>query len=292
MKLPFPREIRSNYDGYKQLLEFYGKIKECFTDDVIIDFQRTTWFDANLLSVLGAILNKTKGNLNDIELVNINSDAIEHLWQRNHFLSHFGGYKLPDFYESTIKYRKFKITEEKVFKDYLDAELLSKNAMPEMTPLLRKKINESIFEIFNNAVIHGNCKNIFSCGQYYRTNKKLDFTIVNLGTTIKANVKNYLKKKSNQNSIRWAVKEGNTTKNGNIPGGLGLSLIRGFLTINQGKMQIVSADEYLEQDESGQIRTDIFQGDFPGTVVNLEFNLNDPHSYCLASEQIKPEDIF
>ncbi|MGD9155434.1 MAG: ATP-binding protein [Bacillota bacterium] len=292
MKILFPKEIRSNYDGYRQLLGLYGEIKDCLADDVVIDFQKTIWFDANLLSVLGAILNKTEENLNKIELVNIKCGAIELLWQRNHFLSHFGGYKLPDFQESTIKYRKFKITEEKVFKDYLDSELLSKNAMSEMTPLLRKKINESIFEIFNNAVIHGNCKNIFSCGQYYRKHEKLDFTIVNLGTTIKANVKNYLKKKLNQNSISWAVKEGNTTKKGNIPGGLGLSLIRSFSTINQGKIQIVSADEYLEQDESGQIRTEILQGDFPGTIVNLEFNLTDPHSYCLASEQIEPKDIF
>jgi hypothetical protein len=291
MQVPFPREIRSNYDGYRQLVEFYGSIKDCFADDVVIDFQRTTWFDANLLSILGAILNRSRGNLNDIELVNINSSKIELLWQRNHFLSHFGGYKLPDFYESTIKYQKFKITEEKVFKDYLDSELLSKKAMPDMTQLLRKKINESIFEIFNNTVIHGSCKNIFSCGQYYPKYKKLDFTIVDLGTTIKTNVNNYLKEKVNH-SINWAVKEGNTTKKGNIPGGLGLSLIRSFLTINQGKIQIVSADEYLEQNESGQIHINTFPGDFPGTIVNLEFNLNDPHSYCLASERIKPEDIF
>jgi hypothetical protein len=292
MQIPFPKEIQSSYEGYKQLLDFYGKIKDCFADDVVIDFQRTTWFDANLLSILGAILNKAKGNLNDIELVNINSDRIELLWQRNHFLSHFGGYKLPDFYQSTIKYRKFKIAEEKVFKDYLDSELLSKKAMPDMTLLLRKKINESIFEIFNNAVIHGNCKNIFSCGQYYHRYKKLDFTIVDLGITIKANVKNYLKKKLNQNSICWAVQEGNTTKKGNIPGGLGLSLIRSFLSVNQGKIQIVSADEYLEQDVDGQIHVSTFSGEFPGTIVNLEFNLNDRHSYCLASEQINPEDIF
>lgn len=61
---------------------------------------------------------------------------------------------------------------------------------------------------------------------------RLNFTIVDLGKTIKTGVNNFLKKNlSGIEYIAWAVEEGNTTKRGTIPGGLGLSLIREFLKI-------------------------------------------------------------
>ncbi|NIW80623.1 MAG: hypothetical protein GWN16_14705, partial [Calditrichae bacterium] len=95
-----------------------------------------------------------------------------------------------------------------------------KKSFPEMSTLLRKKINESIFEIFNNASIHGKCNEVFSCGQYFPKKDILDFTVVDLGRTIKRNVSDFLNKSiAGVESIQWAVSEGNTTKVGSIPGG-------------------------------------------------------------------------
>jgi hypothetical protein len=290
MKYEFPQNIRSSFEGYNVFIDFYNKTDDIFFDEIILDLKNTNWIEANLSAILGAILNKIENELNDVKIINP-SDKIEKLLERNHFLSNFGGYKIPDIYETTIKYRKFKTTEEKLFKEYLDRELLSKEAMPEMSTLLRKKINESIFEIFNNAIIHGNCKNIFSCGQYYRTKKRLDFTIVDLGRTIKSNVKDYVNQDiSGKDAIKWAIAEGNTTKLGEIPGGLGLSLIREFLGKNNGKIQIVSEDGYWEQ--KGCIeREECFSQIFPGTIVNLEFNIDDKSYYYLLSE-INEDEIF
>lgn len=284
--------IRSDFRGYEILIDFYNKTKDLGFEEVILNFENVEWFDANLSAAFGAILNDISSRLNDIKLINISSD-IEKIWQRNHFLSNFGSHTIiEDNYDTTSKYKKFKITEEKSFKDYLNIELLSKKTMPEMSEKLRKKINESIFEIFNNAVIHGKCKEIFSCGQYYKKKNKLDFTIVDIGATIKENVTNYLNGSSyGQNSIAWAVIEGHTTKTGDIPGGLGLSLIREFLEKNKGKIQIISANEYWEQNAEKCIEGN-FSQKFPGTIVNLEFNIGDKGYYSLASEKINSDEIF
>lgn len=290
MKYDFPQNISSDFEGYKAMIDFYNKTAEVGFDEIILDFAKTTWFEANLTAILGAILNKIQSELNDVRIANL-SQKIGTLLSRNHFLSHFGGLKIPDYYKTTITYRKFKTCEEKLFKEYLDGDLLSKEAMPDMSSSLRKKINESIFEIFNNAVIHGDCKNIFSCGQYYPNKKRLDFTIVDLGKTIKANVSRYLGRNvPGKDSIRWAVTLGNTTKEGQIPGGLGLSLIREFLEKNNGKIQIVSSDGYWEQEGQGE-REEDFSQMFPGTIVNLEFNIDDKSYYYLSSE-IDEEEIF
>lgn len=290
MRFKFPNRIESDFDGYNTLMDFYDKIKDLAFGEIILDFSNTVWFEANLIAILGAILSKAQSEINDVKIENL-SITIKKLFSRNHFLSHFGGLQIPDYYETTTKYRKFKITEEKLFKDYLDSELLSKKAMPDMSVLLRKKINESIFEIFNNAVIHGHCDNIFSCGQYYPAYKKLDFTIVDIGNTIKYNVNNYLKNNlSGEGSIKWAIIQGNTTKNGSIPGGLGLSLIREFLKMNSGKIQIISSDGYWEQKGDVEIGK-VFSQTFPGTIVNLEFNIDDKSHYYLSSE-INEKEIF
>lgn len=103
-------------------------------------------------------------------------------------MSNFGSEILPDIYQTTIKFKKFKVNEEKQFKDYLDRELLSQPDLPKMSPLLKSKINKSIFEIFNNANIHGHCTHVFSCGQYFPQKKRLASTIADLGKMIKFNV--------------------------------------------------------------------------------------------------------
>ncbi|MBU0701450.1 ATP-binding protein [bacterium] len=290
MQFEFPQNISSDFGGYDTLVDLSNKISDIYFEDIPLDFSKTKWFDANLTAVLGAILSGSQDMLNDIKIKGV-SEKIKVLLSRNHFLSHFGGLKIPDYYDTTIKYRKFKITEGKLFEDYLDSELLSKEAMPDMSVLLRKKINKSILEIFQNAVIHGHCNNIFSCGQYFRTKKRLDFTIVDLGKTIKTNVTEYVKNDlSGEDAIKWAVAEGNTTKCGQIPGGLGLSLICEFLRKNSGKIQIVSANGYWEQ-KSDNESSNVFSSSFPGTIVNLEFNIADQGHYCLSSE-IDGDNIF
>lgn len=286
----FPKEVRSRHEGYEPFLDLYQLVKGMVFDNLILDFSNTTWFDANLLAILGSILNRVQNDLNDIQIKNL-KPQVEKIFSKNHFLSNFGGAKIEDFYGTTIKYKRFKSTDEKLFKVYLDNELLSREALPRMTTALRKKINESIFEIYNNAIIHGHSKDIFSCGQFYPSERRLDFTIVDLGKTVKGNVNKYLNKKLTGNAaIEWAIQEGHTTKIGDTPGGLGLSLIRKFLELNNGKIQILSADGYWYQ-RGNYSKSFLFVKRFDGTIVNLEFNIDDNKEYCLESE-LKPEDIF
>jgi len=290
VKYDFPSSVGSNFAGFAVLLDFHEKTQDLFLDEVILDFKKTVWFEANLCAVLGALLNKVEDGLNVIKIENL-SPKLEKLLKRNFFLSHFGGLKISDFYETTVKYKKFKVNEEKLFKNYLDMELLAKTIMPDMSNLLRKKINESVFEIFNNAVIHGHSQNIFSCGQYFPKKKRLDFSIVDIGISIKQKVNEFLRRNlSGEKAIQWAVEKGHTTRTGNIPGGLGFSLIREFLEKNNGKIQIISGDGFWEQ-YGTEVKSSGYPKDLPGAIVNLEFNIDDKSHYRLLSE-IKQEDIF
>ena len=280
----FPTEIKSNYNGYETFVDLYHKIKDYSFSKIYLDFDLTTWFDANLCAVMGAILARVTENVNEIYFQGL-SESLEDLFKRNHFLSHFGGVQLPDNRLSCIEYRKFKTTDEKLFKNYLDNDLLSTRAMPVMSKQLKKRINESLFEVFNNAVNHGHTKYIFSCGQYYPRKKCLDFTIVDLGTTIKKNVNKYLNiSKNGSEAILWAIEEGHTTRTGNIPGGLGLSFTRDFIRLNEGTIQIISSTGFWQQNKRSTQETKELASYFPGTIVNFEFRTDDGSMYSLANE--------
>lgn len=296
MLLKLPKKVSSDYSGLNNLVSIHNQVKDIMFEKITFDFSNCSWFEANLSAVLGAICDDLIAGMNSIEFINLN-ERIKNILSKNEFLKHFGVEAITDIHQTTIKYRRYQSNEQILFKEYLDKELLSKEEMPKMSKLLQKKINESIFEIFENAITHGNSKYVFSCGQYYpnKNPPRIDFTIVDLGNTIKANVINYLNQElTSTEAIEWAVKGKNTTKTGNTPGGLGLKLIRKFLFYNKGEIQIVSDDGFWQQNKKNRIFVEKLDSKFVGTIVNLEFNIDDKHIYITKEEaqNIKNEDIF
>lgn len=286
LTIQLPHRIGSNQQGFASLANIYQQVKTCQFETIQLDFQNTTWFDANMLAMLGAIMESAWTN--DFYIVNLRPKQ-ENIFKKTRY-SYFGGEFLPDSYQTTVEYRKSKVSEIGSFEKYLEKKLLAHPEMPNMSALLRKKIKESILEIFNNAKMHGNCEFVFSCGQYYPRKGRLDFTIVDIGNTIRKNVRDYSGRKvSSKRAIEWAVSEHTTTRKGDIPGGLGFTLIRDFLRKNEGKIQIASAKGYWYE-KGDTSRSEDLNDFFRGTVVNLEFNVNDQSSYYLTSE-IEDMDI-
>jgi len=292
MRIYIPASIRSDYEGYSALIHLFQKAKEQAFSNIEFDFNNNKWFEANLAAIFGAIIYQTEKSTNNINFVNL-PEKVEEIFQKNHFLYHYGWPKKPDEYNTTIKYQKFKPTDEALFKEYVTSQLLARPEFPDISELLAKRINESIFELFENARTHGRCDHIFTCGQYYPNKKpaKVDFTIVDLGKTIKFNVNDYLKKDiEGYEAIDWAMQYGHTTKTGNISGGLGLNLIKEFITLNNGKFQVVSSNGYWEF-RKGVIKKVSLERPFLGTIVNLEFNLDDSNKYQLK-EEVSLDNIF
>jgi hypothetical protein len=285
-----PSEIITKQDGYQELIRLFHESYNLEYNNLTIDFSETVLFEANLCAVLGAILSRLQERFNTVELKNIES-SLKEMFTQNEFLSYYGSEVVPAEGSTRLKFKKFAANEKHSFKKYIDEQLLVHPDMPVMSDALKKEISKSILELFNNASEHGRSKYIYCCGQYYPDKKKLDFTIVDLGNTIRKNVRDFLGRKtmSGEDAISWAVAYGNTTKTGSIPGGLGLALIREFLRKNEGKIQIASSNGYWK--EKGEVVSAGFPYSFIGTIVNLEFNISDKKSYKLQTE-IDKNSIF
>ena len=302
MRFQLP-EISHDQASFEVLARLHAETEKCFFDRIEIDMKAIHWFEADMCAAFGAILYGMGGNLNTVNLINLHR-PVENILSKNGFLSHYGGVEIPDRWRTTISYQQFDdIISYQQFDDkddhsfvrYIESEFIHRPEIPKMSQGLLKKFGESIFEIFNNAVLHSETQmGIFSCGQFFPNQNRLDFTVADRGVGIPRNIKKHTKLElSPEEAITWATQERNTTKLGSLPGmpgGLGLKLLCDFIDLNGGCIQIVSDAGYWER-KNGEVVTKRLNYSFPGTVVSLEINTADTAAYVLASE-LNAEEIF
>ena len=149
-------DIQNNYDSYNKLINFYHNSKYKWET---IEIQ-LGWFSANCCSMLGALLTLLQNNFCDIE---INAGNATTILEKNGFLSFYGHKKLFDAYGTTIPYKILSPEDDRYFNEYVFKEFLGKSDLPEMSLPLKKKIAESIYEVFINSKMHSKTIKIFIC---------------------------------------------------------------------------------------------------------------------------------
>lgn len=282
--------VYSQKQGFEQLATFAAEAKHLWADRVEVDFSHCRFFDANMASPLAAVLARIADNLNAIEIVNV-PKAIERILRKNRFLVPFGYDRIEDVNHTTLPFRRIQLSDQGRFADYLNRYLRGRG-IPRMTEGLENVFRQSIFEVFQNAVVHSESRlGVFVCGQFYPQLQRLDLTIADAGIGIRSKVRHRLGNRiSSVGAIRWALQKGHTTKTGPHPGGVGLKFLKDFVALNCGKIQIASRFGFYEF-HGNEEKFEKLSADLPGTTVNLEINTADTNDYCLSSE-IAPEDIF
>lgn len=283
----FPKKLKNDADSYNCLIDFYNEWKHYKNEHIVIDLDKTTFIEANLVAFLGAIFDDLTGikYLNAISLSNVNK-KIKTILQKNNFLSYFGYERIEDTFNTTVEYRKIRSDNVTEFILYLNDKLFSMEKFPDIPVPLRRVLISSLAEIFINAGMHTKCDFVYICGQNFPNEHRLDFSIVNLGTTIKENVDKFVNSDNSAYTysipanlaIDWAVKPESSTKEYES-GGFGLSKTSDFIKKNKGKLCIVSYDGCWLQNNDGSISINTFLNKFNGTMVNFEINMSDSYAY-------------
>jgi hypothetical protein len=280
--------IDNDLPGYQQLAQLYHQHKNTQFSLIEVDMHR--WFSANLTAALGGILDKLSlGSFNQIRFTHLDPN-IRTILEKNNFLAYYGYPNTPDSHHTTIKYMKLKPSDGQFFNHYVVHQLLSRPELPLLSLALREKITEAIYEIFVNAQMHSNTEFIYTCGQFYPKKNRLEFTITDTGIGFMDKVnQRFSTNLSAIEAIKWAVQDRHTTKQ-NVTGGIGLALLRDFVKLNKGRMQIVSGQGYYEYGAAGEIARSMAYP-FPGATINLQFCTDDLNQYALQSE-IDLHNIF
>lgn len=282
--------IESNQKGYERLAALAKETKLLRASRLELDLSRVVVLEANMAAPLGAVLARVADRFNAVEIVNV-PELVERILRKNGFLTQYRYQPIEDENSSAIPYRRLQRTDEGVFEDYLQQHLKGKG-IPRMSEGMGKVFKKKIFEVFQNSVIHSeSALGIFACGQFFPQKQKLDLTIADAGIGIRTSVRRVLGPKiASVEAIRWALKEGNTSKTGAQPGGLGLKLLHDFVSLNKGKIQIASRFGFYQFDGGVESFTKM-SGDYPGTAVTIEVNTADTCAYRLKSEASQ-ESVF
>ncbi|MDP1676381.1 MAG: hypothetical protein Q8L88_05890 [Bacteroidota bacterium] len=157
--------------------------------------------------------------------------------------------------------------------------------LPTFEDNLRKKIVKNLWEIINNGLSHGEGEfGVSACGQFYPLKGYFEVAFYDSGHGIPTLTRNYLKDKapaSDSECITWAVQEGNSTRPFEESAGMGLHLLRRFLTVNHGTFQIASGVGYYADDSV--IPAVKLKNYIDGTLVNIRV-IYDNYTYQLKGE--------
>ena len=290
-KIRIKGDLQNSNSSYEQLCILAKQLETTEAERVEIDFVGVKFIAANLFAVLGCIFQEFHDKHREVGGLTIGNihPKIKQIIQRNGFNNHLGWESISDDYNTVIPYRIFDVNRIDEYEEYLTNSLFSRQDLPDMSQGAKDEIKGSLLELFKNVKDHTTSHKIFTCGQYFRNSNMLYFTIVDEGETIPYNVATYHVKKElpfEENSLQWAMTEGNTTRDGMTPRGIGLSLIRDFVELNEGNFNIISGNENFEMGDKGS-RYNVFETAFPGTIVTIGLNLNDDATYYSTTEDIQ-----
>jgi len=149
----FPVEVRSDTRGYNWLAQVSQELEPLQGRTVLLDAERLSWFDANLCSPLGALLNRARTRINTLQWKEPSGEVLR-IWMKNGFDILLESKGLADTYDTTIAYRRFSLGEEKAFIGYVGRELLTQGRLPRVTEPAKRRMEGYFHEVFNNAVLH------------------------------------------------------------------------------------------------------------------------------------------
>ena len=280
------RSMGTSRTGFAALATLHYQLSHFYNQTIELDASDVGWLDGNMAAPLGGVLRLAIDKGNTIEFIRLH-DRVMRVLSRSGFLST----PAVDYFHTSIPFKRFDRSESIGFAEYTEQQMQGRG-IPNLSKQLRAKFLEGLDEIFSNAVIHSKSSiGVFCCGQSYPKAAKIKFTISDCGIGIRRSLleSRGLNKTADQ-AIEWAMSEAATSRSGDVPGGLGLKILREFIEMNGGEIQIVSETGYWHLHQKTVTMHQYFRP-YPGTIVSIQINTSDRNAYYLSTE-INADNIF
>ena len=304
MAIVFPNTLRSSADNMHWLASLTNHRDVVHSSNpIILDLSNVREFDENLCAALGVLISHWKHSGRSVMLDTRAEVEILAGFKRNGFLSEVhlprSWYDLLALFSpdrsidadrannqvECIPYKRFNRLDTNAQAEYVE-NLINSHWWPEMSVGVKGALADCILEVFNNAQEHSESETgVFVCGHIGKAGQRsMKVTIADAGIGFRRKIENALDKKMQSGqAIAWGMKEGNTVRQGN-PGGLGLTILKEFIRKNDGRLIVVSDRGSWELSSDKGERHMEHNTSFPGTLVTIIVNTEDPKAYRLVGE--------
>ena len=194
---------------------------------------------------------------------------------------------------NSIPYRHDTANNPTIITRYLQEQWIGREWIA-VSEKLADTITGTVWEIYANAFEHGKSSSgVFSCGQYFPKLKELNLTVIDFGIGIPASVREFLdpkeypEKVSADKALEMAFQGGFTTKP-KISRGLGLEILKRFIQITGGRMDVYSHEAH-GLFSNGDEHFHLTKAFFEGTIVNIMLQCDEECYYILEENNEQPE---
>lgn len=278
--IPTLNDAPSDFD---QLFGIWSQVNNYF-ENVAFDFTYCRFLRPNAVAFLGGLARLIESRFGSVsfEWATLYSPAVMANLCQNGFAGTFS-YPSTGWDGNSIPYREDKSLNMNGIMDYLTYNWIGKGWV-HVSDRLRDAIAGRMWEIYNNAFEHSGTEiGVFTCGQHFWRQNDLILSVTDFGRGIPANVRAFLSQHvdrdlvarlSGATCLKWAFERGNSTCMGGVARGLGLDLLKEFVRLNQGKLEVYSNDGYAIVDSNGE-RFENRAISFDGTVVHITLRCNE-----------------
>lgn len=278
--------MRSDYSTFRVLAELAEFLYSTESDAIRIDFSKVTWFDAHLGAALQALKQNVVHRNIQLSLRGVNSE-LRKLLRGNGTLEHSS-----NDHPQSVPISLFSKNDGGVaFAKYTNLELKKRKFLG--IPLdLRSGLLEVMDEAFANCTLHSESHWIICGGQRYPSRDEFCFVICDGGQGFLNEVKKMQPNFSREvEAIQWAMGENNTTRSGDIPGGLGLSVIQDFAESFNAEITLVSRRGFWKKHGGTIIKRDLPR-EFPGTLLEISVPLSLRRGVKREAKNSNTDDIW
>lgn len=274
--------LNDRAEDFDRLFHLWQQANDDF-QEVIFDFSRCKFLRQNAVAFVGGLarLIEHRGGQAIFAWETLREEIRANLAQ-NGFLGAFGNPGGP-WSGNSIPYREDRRQDKDGLANYLKSHWLGRGWVQVSAPL-RDAIVGRVWEIYENAFEHAQSAiGVFSCGQHYPNLHELKLTVVDFGVGIPSNVRWFKKNPliRAERALQWAFQPGASTSPDKSRG-MGLDLLKNFVKLNGGKLEVFSHEGYalISQRREIYLHRPTF---FEGTLANITLRCDESY-YRLASE--------
>lgn len=262
----------------------YGRV----THDVTFDFSTCRFLRPQAVAFLGGLarLIEHRGGKVVFRWETLLPAVAANLAQ-NGFMQAFQHTQSP-WKGNSVPYLYHPTRSPEAFSDYVHQAWLGRGWVG-MSGKLADHMTSSMSEAYLNAFEHADSPvGMHCCGQFFPGFKVLSLTMVDFGVGIPNRVRRFKKAElpgvhlAPAQCMEWAFQQGASTRLGEMSGGLGLDILRNFVTVNKGTLEFYSHEgrAFVEDGATQFSNCDDY---FEGTMITLLLRCDDRY-YALGSE--------
>lgn len=277
--------LNNRKESFKFLSKLQCEVLERKEKKIIFDFQKCQFSNAIFTSFLGAMTEIGQAHQKIITYrFTEDSELLEYFKKSGlyDYLVNDGRRKHTN--QNALPFWKVKMNEDDLMT-YIDNIIgLSRINIEDNA---RQQLFMNFYELFINARDHSNEKHgVYSCGHWMPKKKCLVFSLYDTGIGISKRVKNkFGKSMSDIEALEWALVGGNSTRQleKGVPRGLGLSNIKKFVKLNNGRLTILSNGVFYDFNANSNANSNERIEKFPyenmGTMVCVTIEQDKEYIY-------------